>query len=164
MTPLRVRIEGLTPHHARAGFSCGVRRIDSYLGDALDLQGYGFARAFVAVEPGGAEIRGYYALQTRHVVGTDLPLPLGRRVIADARIPVVDLVMLGVDKPYQGRRVGSMLMADALRRVSRVARDVGIWAIVLEPLNDQAEIYYRALGFDTLIDRTRTMYLAVASI
>jgi GNAT superfamily N-acetyltransferase len=163
MTPSRVRIEALAAEHARTGFRCGVRRIDVYLADALELQACGFARVFVAIEPGSPAIHGFYALHS-HVVGRNLPAELGRRVLPGSRIPVIDLVMLGVDQTCQRRGIGRMLMADALRRVKRVAQDVGIWAIMLDPLDQRAEHFYRALGFDTLIDRTRTMYLPVASI
>ncbi|MFI4988639.1 MAG: GNAT family N-acetyltransferase [Alphaproteobacteria bacterium] len=162
--PPRVRIEALAEVHARARFSCGVRRIDAYLSDALELQSRGLSRVFVAVEPGDRIVRGYYALQARHVVGADVPQPLGRQVRLDARIPVVELVMLGVARRHQERGIGKALLADALRRVKRTARDIGIWAVVLEALDEQAEAFYRRLGFATLIDGRRTMFLAVAGI
>ncbi len=162
--PLRVRIEPLSERHARTGFSCGVRRIDAYLGDALALAAHGLSRAFVAVDPGGCCVRGYYALQARHVAGADVPQPLARLLRLDARIPVVEVVMLGVDRAWQRKGIGTALLADALRRVKRVAHDIGVWAVVLEAFDGKAERFYRRLGFETLIDGTLTLYLPVAAI
>jgi GNAT superfamily N-acetyltransferase len=159
-----VRIEPLSDHHSRAGFSCGVRRIDAYLADGLDLQAYGLSRIFVAVDLAGHEIRGYYALQARHVAGANVPHPLGRIVRGDARIPVMEVIMLAVDRRRQRQGIGSSLLADALRRVRRMAAESGIWAVVLDALDQAAEDFYRARGFDLLMTGTRTMYIAIASI
>ncbi|MGO8866868.1 MAG: GNAT family N-acetyltransferase [Alphaproteobacteria bacterium] len=161
---MRVRIEPLSKRHARAGFSCGVRRIDAYLQDSLELAAHGLSRAFVAVDPGGRCVRGYYALQVPNVAGADVPQPLARLLRLDARIPVVEVVMLGVDRAWQGQGIGTILLADALRRVRRVAHDIGVWAVVLEAFDDKAERFYRRLGFETLIDGTLTLYIPVAAI
>jgi hypothetical protein len=59
-----------------------VRLANDYLRDALALQEAFLGRTFVAVEPGRAEVIGYYAMHNHFITGAETPaataVPAGR--------------------------------------------------------------------------------------
>jgi hypothetical protein len=123
------------PHPVR----CGEPTLDEYLARfARQNQGYGVARTFVAVsnaEP--ARLLGYYSLAVgaiykenqrvlrtcrRRRPGVSPTFPASRQV-AEARH----------GSQPSGKGAGEDLLLDALSRCLRVAEDVGIAAVLIEP-------------------------------
>ena len=58
-------------------------------------------------------IMGYYTLSAGSISADDLPLEHKRR-LPNYPVPVALLGRLEVDKQYQGQRLGSILLADAV--------------------------------------------------
>ena len=163
--PLPVR--PLTPRWAEAAgsFSCGVRRIDDYLRSGLALQEANLARLFVALDPRTkAEVIGFHALHNMHIAADAVPLPFGAKLRRDAMVGAVYLAMFAVDGKRQNHGVGTALFAHALRQTKRIAEDTGVWAVVIDALNEPAERFYRRFGFDTLVANTRRLFLPVGAI
>lgn len=146
-----------------AGFDCGVRLVNSYLKDARLLQEAFLARAYVAVEPGKAEVLGYYALHNHFIAGAETPPPVGPQLRREAVVGTAYVAAFGVDRRHQGRRVGSRLFADALRRVRRIATEIGVHAVVLDAYDQHAEAFYRRFGFEPLAP-PRRLFLRVVDI
>ena len=166
MTPSadrRIRIEPLRGDHVTAGFDCGARLVNAWLGDAAALQALHLARTFVAVDPGGRRALGFYVLHGHHIQGRQVPAPLGPTLRPDAPIGCVHIAAFGVDRRHQGHGIGGRLFADALRRVKRVAAEVGVHAVVLDALDAHAAAFYRRFGFDPLAE-PRRLWLRVADI
>lgn len=160
----RPRIEPLSSAHEAAEFNCGVRRLNDYLRvDGLALQDSNLARLYVAVTAGSRQVRGYYALHNHHVDGGLVPPPLGLNLRHGAVVGCAYIAMLGVDQRYQGQRVGSRLLADALRRCRRLAGEIGLWAVVLGALDDRAVAFYQRFGFAPLSGERR-LYLPISRI
>jgi GNAT superfamily N-acetyltransferase len=159
----RIRIESLAGHHVTRDFDCGVRLVNDYLRDALALQAAFLGRTFVAVEPGRAEVIGYYATHSHFITGGQTPGPVGRRLRRDAIVGTAYVVAFGVDRRHQGRRVGSRLFADALRRIRRIAAETGVHAVVLDAFDQRAEDFYRGFGFEPLAP-PRRLFMRVADI
>ncbi|MEE9209482.1 MAG: GNAT family N-acetyltransferase, partial [Kiloniellales bacterium] len=62
--------------------------------------------------------------------------------------------MIAADVEAQGQGLGRLLLADALKRVAAVSRNIGIFAVVLDVLDDGAagaiekrRRFYEAFGF-----------------
>jgi GNAT superfamily N-acetyltransferase len=159
------RIEPLSPRHARAAFSCGVRRIDEYLRHGLHFQAADLARLFVALAPSDrTTVIGYYALHNMHIEADAVPSPLGSSLRRDAIVGAVYIVTFAVDANWQNRGIGTRLFADALRRIKRISEESRTWAVVLDALNDRAEGFYRRFGFETLVGGTRRLFLPIDDI
>src|SRR5271166_319493 len=137
----RVCIEPLSKKHSCAAFSCGVRRIDAYLRAGAELQEADLARLFVAVESAAARgvVLGFYALHNMEIEARAVPPPLGMQLRRNAVAGAIYIAMLAVDRAWQGRGIGSRLLADALRRCKRVSLESGTWCVVLDALNEPAE-------------------------
>ncbi len=161
------QVRPLTPERAPAAssFSCGVRRIDDYLRQGLALQERNLARLFVALDPADkTTVIGYYAVHNMHIEACSVPPPTGASLRRDAVVGAVYVAMFAVDAKHQNKGVGTVLFADALRRVKRISEETGIAVVVLDALNEQAEQFYRRFGFETLVGGTRRLFLPVKEI
>ncbi|MBU6225485.1 MAG: GNAT family N-acetyltransferase [Burkholderiales bacterium] len=69
------------------------------------------------------------------------------------KIPCTRLIMLGIDKQYQGQKLGSRLMRHALSISQQVAQEIGSFGLYLDA-DPTALNFYKKLGFTQLeIDR-----------
>lgn len=170
----RLVIEMLDPSkHARAGFSCGVDRLDNFLRrTARKQQAADFTRVWVVTERGEGTIFGYYALNAHVVdVGDNPPTELVRRVPRSGSIPTVYLSMIAVDERHQGRGLGRILLADALGRATDAAERVGIKAVVLDVIDDggpdQTEwrrAFYVRMGFKSFPAQPSRMFIPIDTV
>lgn len=62
-------------------------------------------------------------------------------------IPVLVLGRLAVDREWQGSGLGSGLLRDALLRTYNVSKQVGIRALLVHALSDEAKNFYLRHGF-----------------
>ena len=74
-------------------------------------------------------------------------------------IPLVILARLAVDLDYQGRGLGFSLLQDAIHRAITVAEHAGIRALLTQPLDAQADAFYRRFGFESLPQGERHLIL-----
>jgi GNAT superfamily N-acetyltransferase len=83
------------------------------------------------------------------------------------RIPCVRLVMLGVDKNYKGRNLGSRLMKQALKITKESSSQIGCYGMYLDA-DAGAVGFYAKLGFSLLegdnSPQTSPMFIAINSI
>ncbi|MGH6990835.1 MAG: GNAT family N-acetyltransferase [Stellaceae bacterium] len=134
--------------HDRAAFSCGHERLDNFLKSTAAKQAdLDFTKVFVATEPPVAKIIGYYALSAHGIDIRSLPEQDQRRMPRHPTVPAIYLSTIAVDSTVQGRGLGTMLMADALKRCVAVADQAGAHFIVLDAIDDRAAQWYRRIGF-----------------
>jgi GNAT superfamily N-acetyltransferase len=163
--PPPVRPLSITLERGTAAFTCGVRRIDAYLQNGLAIQNANLARVFVALEPANkTQIIGFYAIHNMHIEAQDVPNPFGAALRRDSVVGAIYIVMFAVASQWQNRGVGAALFAHALRRAKQVAIETGTWAVVLDALDDRAELFYRRFGFETLVGGTRRLFLQIDAI
>ncbi|MGF3026925.1 GNAT family N-acetyltransferase [Methylobacterium aquaticum] len=149
----RLRIEPLDrKKHGRAAFSSGEPRVDNFLKtNAAGLQDLDTTRCVVACFPPEgdepAEIAGFYALNAHGIDTKTLPEPLRKKIGRYDSVPAVYLSVVGVHEAYQGKGIGSFLMANAFKRCAGIADQIGAAFIVLDALNEDAARLYRRLGF-----------------
>ncbi len=70
---------------------------------------------------------------------------------------------LAVSARDQGCGIGGLLLADAIKRTLAISDTIGIHALVVDALNEQAETFYQTYGF-TALARHRRFYLPLKSI
>lgn len=149
------------PDHVLDRFSCGRPVLDDWLKRQARRSEGRFARTYVACEDGA--VAGYYCISAGAVARTDAPGRLRRN--APEPIPVSILGRLAVDSGWAGRGLGADLLADALRRIARAADIIGIGAVLVHALDDDALAFYRRQAeFLTFPDRPRTLFLPIATL
>lgn len=136
----------LTEQHVLEPFDCGNEVLDDWLRRrAMKNQHLNASRTFVICLEGTLRVVGYYSIATGSVSHVDLGRSL-RQNMPDP-VPVVLLGRLAVDVCTQGHNFGKWLLNDAVMRVSNLADQVGIKAIMVHAINEQAKAFYEYFGF-----------------
>ncbi len=157
-----VRIEPLSSGHDRAAFSCGNESLDRYLRtQASQDTRRGVARVFVAVMPEEPKrIAGFFTLSAAWVVASDLPPEVGKRLPRHP-IPAALVGRLAVDAGFARRGLGSILLADAVKKTIAAAETVAMTVVIVDPIDDAARAFYGALGFRSLQGPQQRMFLTL---
>lgn len=158
------RIELLGKHHVRDGFDCGEDSLNSFLqSHAGQNTRRDISRTYVALPKEADVVAGYYTLSSGSIAFVNLPDQLSRK-LPKYPVPTAHLGRLAVDKQFQGQGLGGMLLVDALKRVQTLADKIGIYAVSVDALNDNAKRFYEAYGFVNLLDDPRHLLLPMATI
>ncbi len=97
----------------------------------------------------------FYSLATGSVNHTEATGSL-RRNMPDP-IPVIILARLAVDVSLHGKGVGADLLHDAVLRCYRVAENIGVRAIMVHALTEEAKGFYAHHGFKASQTHERTL-------
>ena len=131
----------------RQNFSCGTPELDAYLHrQASQDMPRGFATVVLARtldEPAG--ILGYYAFSAASIPIVSLPEETSGKMPRYRNVPTILLGRLAVAQSMQNRRLGSLLLFDALKRAC--SSDIA-WAIfMVDAKNERAIAFYEKFGF-----------------
>ena len=149
----------LSAAHRVEGFSCGESVLDDWLRRrALPNQGSGASRTFVVVDD-TQQVMGYYALAAGAVAHEEATRGI-RQNMPDP-VPVTVLARLAVDQRAQGRKLGAALLRDALQRTVAVLAEVGIRALLVHALHDEARRFYEHHGFRASAIHPMTLMLRI---
>lgn len=130
-------------HHV-SEFNSGEPTLDEWLKKrALKSSVAGGSRCFVVCSD--KTVIGYYSLSAGAIAHEVAPKSM-RRNMPDPR-PTLLLGRLAVDRKYHNQGLGSALLRDAMLRSVSIARDAGVFAMLIHALHDQARQFYLSRGF-----------------
>ena len=90
---------------------------------------------------------GYYALQ----IGNESIDALANKPDDFTKnytaFPAVHLAYLGVQKEFQGRGVGTLLLTDVFEKTYTISECAGLYALTLQSLDEYSTRFYKGLGF-----------------
>jgi GNAT superfamily N-acetyltransferase len=154
-------VEPLAAQHDRAAFGCGNADLDRYLRDfAGQDERRDVTRAFVLVEVAApTAILGYYTLSAAQILLDDLPEAVRKRLPRRESVPAILLGRLAVDLRARGRGLGRILLIEAIERVLDVRRQLGVWAIIVDAIDEPAASFYEHHGFKRLPNQPSRLYL-----
>lgn len=153
-------IEKLSSHHDRSDFDCGAEELNAYLKQySGQHERKGIGRTYVAVDEGQSRVLGYYTISSCALAFETVPENLPHHPI-----PVALIGRLAVDNQASGRGLGETLLIHALRSAQRVSEIMGLYAVVVDALNEQAKNFYMKYGFNELADDQLHLYLPIRSI
>ncbi len=162
--PVTWAIEELSGRHDRSSFDCGSESLNEFLRRfAGQNQRLGISRTYVAVPPGSTRVEGYCSISSGAVRFVDLPDEQAKR-LPRYPVPVAHLGRLAVHRPVQGLGLGRLLLMDALERIVRAARVIGIHAVEVLAEGEAARRFYRKYGFVALRDDSLHLYLSVGAL
>lgn len=157
-----IQIEPLDAHHDRSSFSCGNEALDRYIREQAGQDARrNTARVFVAVTLDRPDhILGFFTLSAATVAAADLPPALEKRLPRHP-IPAALIGRLAVDQTVAGQGLGSVLLADAVKKTKVAAETVAMSVIVVDPIDDGAQRFYAAFGFQSLRGPQHRMFMAI---
>lgn len=154
-------VQLLAETHDRASFDCGEPSLNGYLQRFARQNAELFlGRTYVLAVPGQARIEGYYTISSGSVVREALP----EKRLPRYPVPIVLIGRLAVDQQAQGRGFGEFLLLDALKRSAQLAQHLGIYAVIVDALNEPAQNFYRKYGFTNTADGPMRLYLPIKKI
>lgn len=156
-------IEPISRLHNRKLFDCGDDAVNRFLSEqALQDHEKDMSRTMVLIGDAANQSRivGYHTLAMNQVRQEDLPTD---RPKIKRSIPVVLLGQLGVDKSFQGRRFGELLLMDAQARVDEISRRTGVRAMMLDARNERLAKWYEQHDFVRFPGQLR-MFKSIAAI
>ncbi|XAG00795.1 GNAT family N-acetyltransferase [Pseudomonas sp. REB1044] len=154
----------LATNHYRAGFQCGVNALDDYVhkqaGQDVKRR---VSRVFVATTLEQPDvITGYYTLSSLSIEFDQLPEKLARRLPRHP-LPAALLGRLGISQDAQGRGIGGLLLADAIKRTLAVSNQIAIYALVVDVSDDDIRGFYEQCGLLPLGSDSRRLFLPLQS-
>lgn len=153
--------EPLSASHQLDLFDCGNATLNDWLKKrAIRNQKEGASRSFVVCNR--QQVVAYYALASGSVERTIAPKAIARNM--PEPIPVMVLGRLAVDQAYQGMQLGSLMLRDALLRVVNVSRQVGIRALLVRAISEDAKRFYQQYGFQSSPIDSMTLFLSIKTI
>jgi GNAT superfamily N-acetyltransferase len=139
------RPELLTADHDLSKFDCGEPSLNDWLTmRALTNNASGATRTYVTTD--GLRVVGYYSIATGGVERTKTPGKVRRN--QPEMVPVIVLARLAVDRTCERRGLGSQLLRDAIVRSVRIADQVGVRAILVHALHQEARQFYLRFDFE----------------
>jgi GNAT superfamily N-acetyltransferase len=156
------RIETLSVDHDRSQFLSGSEALDRYFRETAsqDIKRR-IATCFVAVSTENDDVAGYYTLTATSIALSAFSADIVKKL---PRYPVVPAALLGrlaVARHHQGKGLGGVLLADALKRTSRA--DLGVFAMVVDAKDRAAQHFYEHFGFTLLPSGARRLCLPITA-
>ena len=160
----QIQFQALQANHDTEGFTCGVDALDRWLKRiARQHISKGVSRTFVAIDPANptkpVQIIGYYSLTVAEIDTDKLPKDIARKL--PRRVPLVLIGRLATALTARRQGIGALLLIDALKRIIRVANDVGVTLVLVDAKDDTAASFYQHFGFVPLPDNPLRLALPV---
>lgn len=134
-----------------ASFQCGQPLLDEYIRRyaSQDVR-RNVARVFLATpKPVPNKLAGFFTLSAGSVSCLDLPDALAKK-LPRYPVPVALIGRLAVAAEFQGKGLGSILLADACQKVAHASATLAVAGIVVEAKDTDAVNFYRHFGFQTM--------------
>jgi GNAT superfamily N-acetyltransferase len=140
--------EPLGPGHVLAGFDCGRTSLNVWLERyARRAAGVGSARTYVIVDAQQERVVGYHAL-TAAALEREAATARAIKGMPQYPISVVLLARLAIDLSVVRRGLGEWLLRDAMTRTLSAPGTVGVRAMVVHAIDQQARAFYLRYGLE----------------
>lgn len=119
------------------------------------------ARTYLALE--GKTVAGYFSLTTGSVRPDQAPKRYARGM-PRYPIPTILFARLAVDQHHQRNRLGSSLLAEALRLTVAASDAAAARLVVVDAVDQRAAEFYRDRGFIDIPENSLRLYRKVSDI
>ena len=162
MISVPFRFETLAANHDRAAFCSGDDALDRYFQAQVtqDIRRR-ITNCFVVVETATGQVAAYYTLSAASIPLVDLPPDETRRLPRYPTLPAVRIGRLAVDRRFQRRGLGELMLMNAVHRTMQDA--AAAFALLVDAKNDLAVGFYRRYGFRPVAGKPRTLFLPLAT-
>ena len=133
----------------RAGFHSGDVELDRYFHEraSRDVREKLSAVFVLLAEENLAQVLGYYTLSALQIDAGEVPDVLKKRAGRYRYLGATLLGRLAVAQEHQGKRMGELLLMDALRRSWEASKTVMSFAVLVDAKNEQVAKFYEKFGF-----------------
>ena len=157
--------ENLNSNHRKKEFSCEKEILDNYLHKQAnqDIKRK-LSACFVLNDKETDLLKGYYTLANNSLAQNLIPEEFQKKLPNSYKsIPTTLLGRLATDNRFKKQGVGKLLLVDALKRSYEISKSIGSFAVVVDPIDEDAERFYYKYGFIKLPDSGK-MFLPMNTI
>ncbi|EEY89335.1 Acetyltransferase (GNAT) family protein [Prolinoborus fasciculus] len=159
-----MKIEVLQDHHQKKSFNCGQDDLNKFIKQyASQHQKSGTSKTYVAIDDDTQQVRGFYYLSSTSI-GFDRVDAVLIQQLPRYPLPCVVVGRFAVDQTAQGRGIGKVLLAHALKQVSKVAQIIGVNFVVIHAKDQKAMEFYQRFGFISLTSNPLTLIYPMSEI
>lgn len=149
---------------SRSDFDCGNAAVTQWFREqASQQERRNNVRTHLGLSTFESEIACFYALTAHRIETVELrdSEKFGTRRYP---IPAMLIAQLGVDLKYQGRGIGALTLANALRQLNSLAPTVGFEVVVVDAVDAQATSFYERHGFERLKRDGRRLFVTTKDL
>jgi len=158
------RVEPLGGHD-RTSFTCGRTSLDRYIREQAGQDTRRrMARVYVLVDVSTETVAGYYTLSNYAIEATSLPPEITKRFGRYATLPATLLGRLALDRRYQERKVGGVLLRNALKKSLEVSEQIASCGVVVDAIDDDARGFYEHHGFARFLDHDYKLFIPMDTV
>lgn len=153
----------LAAEHVLTDFDCGHASLNDWLKKrALKATQLGASARTYVVCDRDKRVLGYYTLASGSVSREDVTSKVSRN--SPDPVPVILLARLAVDLRYGRQGLGRGLLKDAFLRAKAAAEHIGVRAMLVHALDEQARSFYLKHGFYDSPTNDMTLMLTMSEI
>jgi len=165
LTQNRTMIELLDKKHNRIDFDSGKEFLNNYLKNQAgqDVKRK-LSACFVLAENETNIIQGFYTLSNNSIPLSSVPEQIRKKLSGSyISAPTTLIGRMAIDKKFQGQGFGKILLIDALKRSFDNSQVIGSFAVVVDPIDKDAEMFYKKYDFIKLPDSGK-MFIATKTL
>ena len=142
----------------KAPFNCGYPVLNEYFRlYALKNDRLSIGKTFVAMDKVEGVV-GYMTLASAQVEARSLPEEM-RAKLPRYPVPACRIAKLAIDTRFQGAGAGSWLLRQALEKALSVSAEVGLYAVIVDAIDEKAKGFYLKYGFKAFSEYPLMMFL-----
>ncbi len=159
-----LEIEILQKSHDKGSFDSETPLLDNYIRTQASQDVKRDLSVCYVLADVDKKVLGYYTLSSNSILRDELPEDLVKRLPLSYRdLPTILLGRLAVDKQQKGKRYGEILLMDALDRSLNLGDQLGILAVIVDPIDEKAVSFYKKYGF-IVIPSNGKMFLPIDTL
>ncbi|GAA4279465.1 GNAT family protein [Aquimarina mytili] len=164
---MTLQTENLKSSHCREDFCSGKELLDNYIKKQANQdikKKLSVCNVIIENEDEKEKVKGYYTLSNSGIPRKMIPENYQRKFPKSyTTIPVTLLGRLARDKNFNGKRAGEFLLMDALYQCYLAAKKIASFAVIVDPIDKEAESFYEKYGFEFIPD-SKKMFLPMKTI
>ncbi|MEM6395580.1 MAG: GNAT family N-acetyltransferase [Bacteroidota bacterium] len=158
-----MRIEQFSKAYDRSTFNSGNHQLDDYLKTRISQDIKRKISACFLLITDTDKIAGYYTLSSAEIPAKFFSEKEAKKL--GGRYPYFPVTLLGrlaIDSDFKVQGLGKLLLVDALKRSHAASNSIGSIAVVVDPIDSDADRFYRKFGFIEL--EYGKLFLSMGSI
>ena len=158
-------ISKLNTAHNKQNFSSTSTALDNYLKTQAgqDIR-KNVSVCYALTIINSVDVIGYYTLASISIDASNLADEFTRKLPKYPMLPAILIGRLAMDENYQGKKIGSHLLIDALKRSLSISDQIGINVVIVDAKDDKAAQFYRHYGFIEFPSNKLKLFLPIDTI
>jgi len=158
------RVEPLGGHN-RAAFVSGQESLDRYIREQAtqDIRRH-IAHIYVLIDVSTETVAGYYTLSNYAIEAASLPADITKRFGRYPSLPATLLGRLALDQRFQARKLGGVLLRNALRKGVEMSERIASCGIVVDAIDEAARGFYEHYGFVRFLDNESKLFIPMETV